>query len=1079
MSNVKRQLSMMNLLPGTEVIVRGLHWEVIDAQLLDRQTLYRLRCLEGQLLGEEFDFLWPLEKIEPLHRELNPAKATPLANWLVYHQGFILEQALGPNAIQVSEPGRLELEPYQLVPMTRSLQMSRVRLLLADGVGLGKTIQAGLIAIELMARRMARRMLVVCPAGPLLEQWRLEMLERFGVRLEVIDRAKLEEVRRARELGANPFDYIPLGLVSMDFLKQERILALLERASYDLVVLDEAHHCMELGGAGDREDSQRRRLALLLARRSDAFLMLTATPHNGSDRSFASLCELIDPALVDGGGNLRGNSYRYYVIRRLKRHILDKTTKEPKFQERIVKPLAVSAASQKYAPFRELQQKLLELLAPQLKRAFKTKRYSDVLAFIALLKRSVSTVEACRLTLTVVAERFQQILTQGSEDQENRRQRLKTLRDYQRKIERFGTISFEEEEERTELEIEDIAQQLADLQWEIRSNSPQINKVANLVESLDELLELAENAVKIDPKIDRLIAVIKEIRKEEPGANVLVYTEYIDSQRAVAKALQKAKAGNYLVISGNDSDAVKNEVIERFSREDNLILISTDTAAEGLNLQQRCHHLIHLELPFNPNRLEQRNGRIDRFGQKKKPQIYYFYLRNTFEESILLRLIAKYEKQRSLLTFVPNTLGVTADSDALNQSLLKNILEGGEGKKDEDYLPLFKTINNDQIEEFNEVDENLGVDEETKAFLREIDKSLQSFEATGTANPWLTQVGLNSGEELLTKAAALREEGMKINAVNLRNFVQSAVLLYGGNIVEESNSEIFNVQLPPGWNDGLDELPGYDKHNRNLRLTSNLKITRDANDKSVGFLGRSHPLVKTALERVRNLSFGKENGQDIRVSAVLANVAKPTLLLTYLGRVSSQKQREWERVIAVKISADEGEKIEFYDRPQLWLKYGDTRRAIKTTDVWKNYFQSWWKTALQRGGKMAAQEFKVMANTFVRELQNNLGKEEGLLGEWLRQRSEEILPLDAAPGLQLEIGGELPKLEDLPQWMSLEEPLARLEAFVADKKEKPTLRREADAILQFYRQRREVLDARGLIKEPEVIILGMLMLVNN
>ena len=128
---------------------------------------------------------------------------------------------------------------------------------------------------------------------------------------------------------------------------------------------------------------------------------------------------------------------------------------------------------------------------------------------------------------------------------------------------------------------------------------------------------------------------------------------------------------------------------------------------------------------------------------------------------------------------------------------------------------------------------------------------------------------------------------------------------------------------------------------------------------------------------------------------------------------------------------------------------------------------------------MAAQEFKVMANTFVRELQNNLGKEEGLLGEWLRQRSEEILPLDAAPGLQLEIGGELPKLEDLPQWMSLEEPLARLEAFVADKKEKPTLRREADAILQFYRQRREVLDARGLIKEPEVIILGMLMLVNN
>ena len=120
-------------------------------------------------------------------------------------------------------------------------------------MGLGKTIQAGLILTELIARRVAHRILIVSPAGPLLEQWQLEMLERFGLRMDVIDRAKLEEIRRQTELGANPFDHIPLGLVSIDFLKQERILDLLERASYDVVVLDEAHHCMDLGSA-DRED---------------------------------------------------------------------------------------------------------------------------------------------------------------------------------------------------------------------------------------------------------------------------------------------------------------------------------------------------------------------------------------------------------------------------------------------------------------------------------------------------------------------------------------------------------------------------------------------------------------------------------------------------------------------------------------------------------------------------------------------------------------------------------------------------------------------------------------------------------
>ncbi len=349
----------IDLIPGTEVRARDLRWEVVLTQPMGGHTMLRLRGLEGVFLGRELDLLHPFEPVQPITRDLEPARAAPLPNWLVYHQAFLLEQALGHDAILATQPGRLCLEPYQLVPVLRAIRMGRPRLLLADGVGLGKTVQTGLILTELMARRIAHRILVVSPAGPLLEQWRTELLERFGLRVTVIDRATLDDVRRGNELGANPFDHIPLGLASMDFLKQESVIDLLDRATYDVVVIDEAHHCMDVGATGEREDSLRRRMAEVLARRCDSLILATATPHDGNDRSFASLCELLDYSLVDGHGTLRGERFRAHVVRRLKDHIKDPATGEPKFRKREVLAVPVTAAGSNYAPFRELQRELV------------------------------------------------------------------------------------------------------------------------------------------------------------------------------------------------------------------------------------------------------------------------------------------------------------------------------------------------------------------------------------------------------------------------------------------------------------------------------------------------------------------------------------------------------------------------------------------------------------------------------------------------------------------------------------------------------------------------------------------------
>ncbi len=1064
--------STRELLPGTEVKARGLRWEVVFSQSLGPQTLFRLRGLDSAVLGQELDLLHPFEQIEPLIHELRPDRAAPLINWLVYHQAFLLEQALGPNALLAVQPGRLRIEPYQLVPVLRAIRMSRVRLFLCDGVGLGKTVQAGLVLTELMARRLAHRILVVSPAGPLLEQWKTEMSQRFGLRLEVIDRAKLEEVRRSTELGSNPFDHIPLGLVSIDFLKQERVLDQLDRASYDVVVIDEAHHCMDIGGGQDREDSQRRRLAEVLARRCDAFLLLTATPHDGNDRSFASLCELLDPSLVDGRGSLRGEQYRPYVVRRLKKHIRDPKTGNAFFKERIVTPVPVVAEPQRHARFMQLQRGLLDLLAPELRRAFRNKSYSDVLAFIALLKRSVSTVAACRATLGVVSDRFEAVLVGKVESQESRRQRRRTLREYLRKQERFGTVSTEEEAERTLLEAEDLVQQLAEVQREIRRGTYQMAKVSNVVEHLEELIELADAAIAQDPKLHQLVAEINAIRQQEPKANVLVYTEYVDSQQAAIKALKATPGmGTVLTMCGDDNDKVRAATTERFRTQQGVVLISTDSAAEGLNLHQRCHHLIHLELPFNPNRLEQRNGRIDRYGQQHNPIVRYLYLQKSFEDRILLRLIAKYERQRARLTFVPNTLGLTTSSDASQVRLLKGLM-------DED-TKLFQQ--EPTLFDFHEGDESQGADEATKELLEEIDRSLKGYEQAARTSAWLGEAGLNAEEPLLEEATEARALGGRVSKVDLAAFVCNAVRLHGGQVAGRIDDDHFTLRLPPAWCHGLEDLPGYDPSKRLVRLTTKLDVTRDSADNPVGYLGRAHPLVRRALDRVRNLSFGgtATTGRDPRASAAVADVPEPTLLYTFLGRLSSRAGRELERVLAVQVIASGTTHV--FDTAAQWAPLADPDKAIRTTDLWDQHFKTWGQDAGDRAEQAALASFQPLAQQFVAERTRSLEAERESHQQWLQKRCEEITGTPQKAAVQRTFfddvsasGGEAVAP---PAWISIADPAERLAAFATDHHQPPSKRTEADGVLRVYRQRTAILDSLAALGEPEMIPLGVLMLI--
>ena len=1005
---------------------RGLPWDVISVEQLGPQRLLRLRCAGGDMRGLEWDFLHPAEPVVPEYASLRPEAPGPLALWRLQHQATLLEQIPPSDELLAGEPGRIHIEPYQLVPLMRALELPRLRLLLADGVGLGKTIEAALIVCELIARRRAHRVLVASPAGPLLLQWEQELRQRFGLRFTpVTDSAALHAARRRLELGGNPFDAISLCLTSLDFAKQEHVLEELERSAWDLAIIDEAHHCF--GEASERDDTQRRRLAEVIARRSDSLLLLTATPHDGYDPHFASLIELLDPSLVDGSGGLIGSAYRRHVVRRLKSHIRD-ASGAPMFRERRVIPVRIALDAADAAPVRAFHRALAALVAPRLRRASRQDDM-DALAFVSLLKRSVSSIGACVNTLRVVSERCRQ---KPASDAALRRERARVLRAYRRRVLRFGVLDVAAEADAAELEAEGMAADLA---------------ASDGAAALASLIRLGERAAPLDPKLLSLCRAVRDIRSATPGANILVYTEYVDSQMAALQALRAAAiGGEMLAINSHDSDDERARVAERCAEQDNIVLISTDALAEGLNLQRRCFHLIHLDLPYNPNRLEQRNGRIDRYGQTREPQIRYLYLAGTFEERLLLRLIAKYERARAQLDLMPETLGVTADAPTLNDRLMAGFAERQASLFDDGPSPI-RTL--DQAGEAA----NAPV---WRELLREIDRAYDGFERIALRHGWMQ--GVNADTAQTAKAAALRRR--RGEDVDLPDFVASAI----GIDSPAPGRDADVLRLPPGWSDGLDALPGYDARQRTLRFTRDRDRLHDSKGRSLAYLGRAHPLVRRAITRAWHSDVG-----DSRVSAARADPGMPlTLLLTFLAEMRGPQRIEWQQVVAVLVRKSAPAELV---PSAIWLRLTEPTRQIPTDDVWR-LFKSWAPRRIVEAEAVARTKMQRMAEAFAVRQGARMRHEENELRRWLDVRATGICGAFQPPTGDL-FGAPSGK----PQWRLLNSPLDRLAAFVAEAGNSPARRREANGVIELFQRRSRECRHGAALSEPTLRQLGMLMLV--
>ncbi|MGE0417913.1 MAG: helicase-related protein, partial [Acetobacteraceae bacterium] len=891
----------MQVTAGIKVRARGLLWDVVAADPCGPEQRLHLRCAGGDLAGLEWDILHPLETVEVAHLDLRPDAAAPLAAWRLHHIAALLDQDPGPLGLVSARPGRLTVEPYQLVPLMRALTMPRARLLLADGVGLGKTVQAGLIAAELIARRRAHRILVVAPAGPLLAQWDQELRLRFGLRPSIIaDAAALRAQRGAMALGGNPFDTVALCLTSPDFAKQDAVLTDLERTSWDLVIIDEAHH---IAGSphGTGEETRRRRLAEVLAERCDGLLLLTATPHDGDDARFASLIALLDPSLVDGQGRLLDRAYRRHVIRRLKAHLSNPETGRPLFRERRITPVAIDPADPALAPARDFHRALSAFVAPRLQRKARAAHPSDSLAFVSLLKRSVSTLAACIATLRVIADRYAGL---DGDEPALRRERRRALRTLRQRLARYGVLSPSEEQAQAALEAEGMAAALHE------AGTPAAAALRNLI-------HLGTAATAQDPKLDALVREVKLIRASTPTANILVYTEYADSQDAAVARLgvDPAIDGAVLAVSGRDPEAARARAADRFARQDGLILVSTDSLAEGLNLHRRCRHLIHLDLPYNPNRLEQRNGRIDRYGQTQDPDIRYLYLAATFEERLLLRLIAKYEKARSALTLMPDTLGVTANADACAAPLVRGFAE--------EQAMLFPPAPS-PIRTLDRIAEEAEA-EPWRDLLREIDRAYHGFEPTSVRHGWAASQGVNADSGGLAQGARVRDAAeIMTGAIDLAMFVRDAIRAGGG------STDGSTWHAPPGW--------GGD-HDATIHVAPDPDTLHDAAGHDLTWFGRAHGLVRRSIEQARLLGHGDRPGEaDARVAAIhRSDIREPTLLLTYAIELHTPRRLLWRRLAAARLTRH-GE-VQVMTDSRAWLALVLGTDADDT--AWTAHFSSW------------------------------------------------------------------------------------------------------------------------------------------
>ena len=672
--------------------------EIVKPKRVADSTLVRLSCVDDDNQGQPLEVLW--------EKELNPEILTGEAWEEVASKGFddsrlfaAYLNTLKWNCVTSTDPklfqspfrAGIRLDAYQLEPLRKALLLPRVNLFIADDVGLGKTIEAGLIARELLLRKKVREIFVSCPPSMLL-QWKEELEARFGLTFEILDKEYMKRVRRERGFSVNPWGTHTRFLISHRLLIDETYAGPLRDhlgtfRSGSLLILDEAHHAAPSSGAKYAIDSQITRAVRDLAPRFEHRLFLSATPHNGHSNSFSALLEILDPQRFCRGVPVTPKYRDEVIVRRIKEDIREI---QGGFPKRNIVQISIDGLASDAPELRlsYLLNEYRQTREERLKGETKRKQASSGLLIIGLQQRLLSSIEAFARTLKVHRKTVKRQWDKMQADTFKEDDSLQLLD--------LLAGSIDNNDDRATLDEEQL-QSEEDAQFEAVSAAtlgPLEDLSAKYLftyeqKLLDEMTDVAEQSRgKRDPRTEKLIEWIREHMCPELGkadakwndTRVLIFTEYDDTKRYLVSRLEAAINGSeraehrIQIFHGPTPPPKREEIKKAFNTDPRKhpvrILIATDAAREGLNLQAYCHNLFHFDVPWNPSRMEQRNGRIDRKLQSQ-PEVFchYFVYQQRPEDRILQVLVRKTETIKEEL----GSLSQVIDSK-LAKSLSQGIL---------------------------------------------------------------------------------------------------------------------------------------------------------------------------------------------------------------------------------------------------------------------------------------------------------------------------------------------------------------------------------------------------------------------
>jgi SNF2 family DNA or RNA helicase len=553
----------MNLTAGQRITTRGEDFIVTEVKPNVQDTLLIEAIGISELVkGRRFRFDTSLDNdiqaLDPKSTKLIPDTANGYRKTKLFLETQVRNSSLYSEKITIAHKSAIDIADYQLTPTLKALRLPRPRLLIADGVGLGKTIEVGIFLSEMIRRGKGKRIMVLAPKA-ILSQFQQEIWNRFAIPLVRLDSEGVARIKNHLPANKNPFEYYDKTIISMDTLKNNaKFRHYLEKSQWDIIVIDECHTIAN-------EKSQRGDLAQFLSKKCESLIMTSATPHNGKKESFANLISMIEPIAIPKSGDYTKNEVEPYYVRRFKNDILQDTIRA-NFKEREIIRLS-SPLSQAETDFLSYQQ---ELKFQAIKASTDGKKNEDFLFSVGIFKAFLSSPKAAIATLMNRIETVSSKTSSGQyDDDKNVLTKLKVLAD--------AVIN-----NNSDSKYNKLKETLLSLNWSGKKSNDRYVIFAERIDTLKYLHERLSADFNLDEETIKMF-------------------------------------------HGGLTDIEQQEIVEDFGKEDSKVrlLLSSDAGSQGVNLHFFCNRMFNYDIPWSLITLEQRNGRIDRYGQKHTPYIYY------------------------------------------------------------------------------------------------------------------------------------------------------------------------------------------------------------------------------------------------------------------------------------------------------------------------------------------------------------------------------------------------------------------------------------------------------------------------